>query len=358
LTIAEEKTTMKKWMFLIVAVCAASAYADEPKYCNIQFAGDTAQSYPESVKSAKETLKALCHILEGDRAISAEALHGLFVSFHDTLADEASKKMPALMPSLGLFSRPLFEYKDLEATVMIPEVIFFTDPNNPEDQMFIYTAGSRQHNYEQVIPRTIALRCFTDIACRKNLKMYRDLLVTVYNPFKSGPLKMSSGFINAKDNEWISFIEDSRSQTFIDISVSTTIYKWLYDGKDEHDFQSPPSVQWFALHPSVVIENISDAVDGEQLQESLALEIFGFNYWKKKCFGFACGASLIVNYADRESVEDSGWGVMFHVDNSYSFGFTKHAGDTGFFVTADLLKLFQDKKSSYKQYKDKYRSIQ
>lgn len=159
-----------------------------------------------------------------------------------------------------------------------------------------------------------------------------------------------------KDKEWMKFIDESRSQTFIDIATTSFIYEWRY-GNGEHDFQSPPEVQWFVLHPSVLIENVSNAEDGQQLQESLALEVIGFNYWNEKCFGFACGASLIVNYTDRENVDDTGWGVMLHADNSYSFGFTRHGGDSGFFVTVDLLKLFQDKKSSFQQYKDKFRSL-
>ena len=116
-------------------------------------------------------------------------------------------------------------------------------------------------------------------------------------------------------------------------------------------------MQWFALHPSVIIENVSEAVDGQELQESLALELIGFNYWKDGCFNTACGASLIASYADREGIEGLGWGVMFYADNAYSFGVTKHGNDAGFFINVDLLKLFQDKKKSFQQYKNKYRSL-
>lgn len=146
----------------------------------------------------------------------------------------------------------------------------------------------------------------------------------------------------------------------IKIALTSYLYEMRY-GKSEHDFQSPPKVQWFALCPAVLIENVSDAADGQQLQESLALEIIGFNYWQETCFNLACGASLIVNYSDRAGVEDVGWGAMFHIDNSYSFGITVHDFDdqnVGFFVTADLLKLFQDKKTSFRQYEDDYRHIQ
>jgi len=54
-------------------------------------------------------------------------------------------------------------------------------------------------------------------------------------------------------------------------------------------------------------------------------------------------------------VKVKGWGLMFHIDNSYSFWVTKHGGDAGVYITDDIFKLFEDKKSQVAQFKESIR---
>ncbi len=68
---------------------------------------------------------------------------------------------------------------------------------------------------------------------------------------------------------------------------------------------------------------------------------------------YPVGVSFVSVYADRSDVDDFGLGVMLHVNNNYSLGVTWRDGDTGFFLTVDLLKLFEDKQSNFQKYKDK-----
>jgi len=69
----------------------------------------------------------------------------------------------------------------------------------------------------------------------------------------------------------------------------------------------------------------------------------GYNRWKWKDdgkVGRALGVSLIANVSDRVATDEFGWGIMLHVNNSYSIGLTDHDGDIGILVGGDLSKLW------------------
>ena len=104
--------------------------------------------------------------------------------------------------------------------------------------------------------------------------------------------------------------------------------------------------------PSLLYENVSAAEDGHQVRGTTVLEVVGFNYWEEACLGYACGASITVNFVDRGSVENKGYEPMFHFDNTYSIGVSKFGSKPGVFFAIDLLELFKDKKASFEQYKD------
>ena len=65
------------------------------------------------------------------------------------------------------------------------------------------------------------------------------------------------------------------------------------------------------------------------------------------------GIALVTTYSDRATVDSVGHGVMFHIDNDYSVGVTDHGGDTGVFVTIDLLKFIQGKEKRFNAYRSK-----
>ena len=97
------------------------------------------------------------------------------------------------------------------------------------------------------------------------------------------------------------------------------------------------------------MQYIDHASDGEQMKEALAVEWLGVNYWNWK---IPFGISAVSTYADRASVKDISHGLMFHVNNKYSFGLTRNGDDNGIFFTLDLLKLFEDKQSNFTKYRD------
>lgn len=158
------------------------------------------------------------------------------------------------------------------------------------------------------------------------------------------------------DQSWTEFYTKSRSQTFTDLLLQTYFDK---ERLIKPEFVSPSEKQYFMLHPSVVVENVSDALDGQQVTEGLALEWIGINWWRQcpLLIGIACGVSVISLFSDRAGVDDFGHGIMLHFANKYSIGFTDHNGSEGVFITADLLKAFENKNERLQAWKTKTQDL-
>ena len=75
---------------------------------------------------------------------------------------------------------------------------------------------------------------------------------------------------------WDSYLKDSRSQTPLELVANS----WWYRRNSSSAFGPPPKGQIIILHPGVVIENVSDALEGQQTQEALMIEILGYNRWQ------------------------------------------------------------------------------
>ena len=342
-------------LFLVMAFIPVRGFATSLAVCNPTFDDGARQYFANSIQLAKDALDAICKSISTQQSITETELNDALKAFHVNIQNQAAALLPALKSYLYLYDAPLLKDSGNIETVMMPGIVWvqpdIMDPNRVDKIVFYYQGNGRRHDVST--SKEVGQACFDSASCTDTITAYISLLKDVYRPLSDKPLREALDSLSRKEKEWKSFIEESRSQTFVDIAVTSWIYNKVYDNGDDV-FKSPPNVQWFSLHLSPIIENVSAAIDGDQFKESLALEVIGFNRWKDGCFGFACGASFIVNYTDRNGVDDTGWGLMFHVDNSYSFGVTKHGGDTGIFITVDLLKLFQDKKSAFDDYKKKY----
>ncbi len=349
----------KKQIFFILALAVFSIGVSaqvQPNDCvKPDFDDSATQNFPESIPLATEAHGLIC---SGDPAadVTADQLNAVFTKLHLQLMKDAKSKLPSVAPHLDIYREPLLVLVDNGVKGLMPD-------HNAEsnatfsgiEKLVLYKQGLGPI-IDHEVPKDIAQACFSSESCWSGFTGYMDILKKVYSPLGSATLVLAEKVLTLKDEQWTQYIEESRSQTLLDIAFTTFAYEFKYS-KQPDVFSSPPRVQWFFMHPSVTIENVSNAIDGDESKEALALEVLGFNYWQDACFGYACGASLIVNYADRNGIDDRGWGVMFHVENSYSFGVTKHGGETGIFITVDLLKLFQDKKSAFKQYDEKFRKL-
>jgi len=180
-------------------------------------------------------------------------------------------------------------------------------------------------------------------SCRDVISNYVSVANLPAEPIKTIQSGNALKQLNLYSKQWQNYYTKARSQTFIDILLNSYINRKDYQKGEP---VSPPSEQWFALHPSIVLEYVDGATDGEQFKEALVVEWFGYNNWDSS---LPLGISLVTLYSDRASVDDVGHGLMFHVDNNYSIGVTKHDDEAGIFITVDLLKLFEDKQSNYKR---------
>ena len=149
--------------------------------------------------------------------------------------------------------------------------------------------------------------------------------------------------------DWEDFYNNARAQTFIDTIYTASRYSSELAGSA---FVKAPDKQYFLFRPSVVMEYVDGAADGEQFKGALSFEWYGFNYWRECPYVFdnACGLSLVSTYSDKASADDHSLGLMFHYDNNLSLGLVMGTGgsnDVGVFVTVDLLKAVENKRERY-----------
>jgi len=150
--------------------------------------------------------------------------------------------------------------------------------------------------------------------------------------------------INKLSSDWDRFLDISKSQTAFEVYLTTLFQKSHF--KKDH-LVGPPKYQVIALHPQFIYESLGDAEGGERLETGIALEWFGINFWDTKT---PFGISLARVYVDRQSATPYGNSIMLHFDNQYTIGIADHDGDESVFVTIDLLKLIEDKKTNLQQY--------
>jgi hypothetical protein len=154
-------------------------------------------------------------------------------------------------------------------------------------------------------------------------------------------------YLNIVEQDWEDFYQKSRSQTLVERMLNS--YFWRKD-KKPGEFLRPPDSQWILLHPSVVIENVSDALEGNQTEVGIMLEMLGWNKWRRDKWYQLSGGSLVTVYTDRAKIDDWGYGVALHFGNVYTLGAVDHDGDTGIFISMDVLELFKDKKAYIDSY--------
>ena len=142
--------------------------------------------------------------------------------------------------------------------------------------------------------------------------------------------------------EWDRYLNDTRAQTPLELLINSAVFK----RSETLQFSSPPDIQWIVLHPTVIVENVQAAVDGENTKAAFMVELAGANWWRQDKWYLPTGGSIVAVYTDRPGVQDMGYGVAIHFRSVYSIGYASHDGDGGVFVTFDLLKLLQSEKKT------------
>ena len=154
--------------------------------------------------------------------------------------------------------------------------------------------------------------------------------------------------LESLSGRWDNFLEVSKSQTSLEVGLTT----WLHKSHFKKGYLvGPPPSQIIALHPHLIYTYIEKAADGSNTESGLALELLGINWWDLK---YPLGFSITSVYLDRSDLDDVGLGVMIHINNSYSIGWSDHGDKDSVYVTVDLLKLFEEKKQQLDKYKNNY----
>jgi hypothetical protein len=131
--------------------------------------------------------------------------------------------------------------------------------------------------------------------------------------------------------------------------------------RDDQGLAEPPTWQMIVLHPDVAVEYVDGADDGSQFEAVALIEVLGANFWswedgkQKGPWGLPVpiGLGAVATFADRGDAEDIGYGGVLHIYHVYNLGVTVRDEDLGFFVSMNLAKLFEDKKTKAQEYLDR-----
>ncbi|NTV48093.1 MAG: hypothetical protein HGB32_15070 [Geobacteraceae bacterium] len=172
-----------------------------------------------------------------------------------------------------------------------------------------------------------------------------------FNPYRSvydNVYGKNSELLAKMGKEWDTFLEVSKSQTALEVWLTTLINSNHF--KKDY-LVGPPSYQVIALHPQLVYDRLENAPDGSKQEMGLAVEWAGVNFWDLR---IPLGISIASVYVDRANIKDVGLGAMLHINNHYAIGWANYGNANSVYVTIDLLKMFEDKKSKYDEYVEKY----
>lgn len=182
--------------------------------------------------------------------------------------------------------------------------------------------------------------------CADVLYEFVDLYGPAQHEYSMPEVEQVITTIEELRKEWEPFLTTMRSQTALELTING-----LWSKRNEtDDWMRPPSMQWIVLHPIVLLEYVDAAKDGSEMNEALGLEIIGANWWKQDKWYIPTGGSLLALYSDRAEVDDWRYGVAVHFNSNYTIGYTNRGGDSGIFLSVDLLKAFEDKEKVFNSY--------
>tara|TARA_R110001599_G_scaffold333327_1_gene549249 strand:- start:1789 stop:2862 length:1074 start_codon:yes stop_codon:yes gene_type:complete len=189
----------------------------------------------------------------------------------------------------------------------------------------------------------------SNMDCQSALKEFE----TIYNFAQrtyAQPLAIElSKRLGFLEQRWDDFYNKSKSQTLGEM----TINGWFFKKENkEHEFAEPPNWQLVFMHPTIVVENVAGAIDGDQLKEAIMIEAIGADWWQQDKWFLPSGGALIATYSDRADVDDWGYGIAFNFNSKFTLGASNHDGDVGILITIDFLKLIQDKASIIDSYRE------
>lgn len=203
---------------------------------------------------------------------------------------------------------------------------------------------------------TASPECNQAPSCKDLLESLEVAINQYKKPYVHSSANATTKQITVLRKAWDNYFEEARSQTLWDAILTT---KMEEDYLTQDKLVGPMQRQWFLVHPSLIIENVSASLDGEETQQGLAVEWIGVNWWNKETspIGIPFGISLASVYSSRSDIDDAGHGVMMTFNNSLSIGWADHGGYDGYYVSFDFLSLLTKKKERWTDYKDMIKEL-
>ena len=303
------------------ALCAHISLAAEGAAAKVQ------PLFPEMREAALEVRRTLC-IREG----TPEQILDAFAAF---VAKAIESKWFSAYGGFRNGEEPMLQVKEALARPdqirQIPTMAPAGQPNEVVIQGRVYAAASASMCDQKA----------GDVGCDGALDEFMKYYNYAHTTFASEGARAFARAVSGLSREWDAYLANARSLTPLELLINSALFK----RSEQQQFSPPPRLQWIVLHPSLVVENVSDAVGGEKLKGALMVEFAGVNWWRQNKWYVPTGGSIVTVYADRPGMEGWGYGAVLHFRSVYSAGYTKRGSDDdGVFVSFDLLKLLQDKK--------------
>lgn len=179
------------------------------------------------------------------------------------------------------------------------------------------------------------------VRCERVLQAFVDIYAYAQKTFAAFDEYRFAKNARQLSASWDAYFDTARGMTSLELLLNSAVHR-----RDETtQFSGPPTKQWVFLHPELVIENVRAAADGEELEEALAIEVVGLNFLEPRPWYIPSGGSLVVLYSDKATTDDVGVGAQLYFKSVYSLGYSNRGGDSGVFVSVDLLKLFRDRRA-------------
>jgi len=223
-----------------------------------------------------------------------------------------------------------------------------TRPNQPGITMSIGDKAFRVTDQNLTQCNNKAKAFNASASCKSALQEFRAIYDFAEATYAQPLVLPLMQHLSTLEKDWNDFYQNARSQTIWEMLINGARFQ---SDNQEHRFLPPPDSQIIFMHPGLVIENVSDAIDGSQTQEGLMLEVIGINWWRNSKWYKPSGLSAIALYSDRPAVKDVGYGVAIHFANKFTIGYVDRDGVDGYFISVDLLELLKDKKTWIENYR-------
>lgn len=235
------------------------------------------------------------------------------------------------------------------------EPVSFLNPQHwkfdPNDGAIGDQFSLHQHIIEPGCPH----ECTAGITLSVNTLRHLKLMERYDRMLHGNNLVQFNQQVTRLNEQWRLYATAARSQTPLELAINS----YFYQKKAVSGFAEPPSHQLIVLHPSLILEHVSNADRGSRLKPGLAVEWFGANWWRwsegnKVSMLNPLGISVISTYSDRAGSQSIRHGLMFHYNHMYSLGVTHRGSDTGIFISVDLQKLLTDKNNAFTEVKRRF----